>query len=163
MNVVQVYLNAAGSLKLGCLAQAMMVAPKDPAATPGNSAGGMDGDVDGEIDMEIEVSKLPEGMNGCRPNVGCHGRVLDTQSPASCYICDPRRTKTSHVPLRPPLTFQETPAGRKAAHREGKLRMKQQKLQRENACKKVTAALPPWYFASRQFTGGSHAPSPKAL
>lgn len=41
----------------------------------------------------------------------------------------------------PPPTFQETPAGRKAAHREGKLRMKQEKLQRENACKKVTAAL----------------------
>lgn len=34
-------------------------------------------------------------------------------------------------------TSQETPAGRKAAHREGKLRMKQEKLQRENACKKV--------------------------
>lgn len=36
------------------------------------------------------------------------------------------------------LTFQETAAGRKAAHREGKLRMKQEKLQRENACKKAS-------------------------
>lgn len=39
--------------------------------------------------------------------------------------------------------FQETPAGRKAAHREGKLRMKQEKLQRENACKKVTTVFKP--------------------
>lgn len=54
---VQVYLNASGSLKLGCLAQAMMVAPKDTSATLGNGVGGMDGHVDGEIDMEIEVSK----------------------------------------------------------------------------------------------------------
>ena len=34
--------------------------------------------------------------------------------------------------------FQETPAGRKAAHREGKLRMKREKLARENVAKKVT-------------------------
>eukprot|EP00752_Nemacystus_decipiens_P004070 g3725.t1 len=89
LDAEKVYLNAAGSLKLGCLAQAMMVAPKDTAATPGNGMGGMDGDVDGEIDMEIE----------------------------------------------------DTPAGRKAAHREGKLRMKQEKLQRENICKKAVAAM----------------------
>lgn len=55
VTTVQVYLNAAGSLKLGCLAQAMMITPKDSAATPGNGEGGMDGHVDGEIDMEIEV------------------------------------------------------------------------------------------------------------
>lgn len=60
VTVSQVYLNAAGSLKLGCLAQAMMVAPKDAATTPGNGVGGMDGHVDGEIDMEIEVGTFPE-------------------------------------------------------------------------------------------------------
>lgn len=37
-------------------------------------------------------------------------------------------------PARP---LQETAAGRKAAHREVKLRLKQEKLARENACKKV--------------------------
>eukprot|EP00903_Cladosiphon_okamuranus_P016857 g15545.t1 len=89
LDAEKVYLNAAGSLKLGCLAQAMMVAPKDTAATNSNGVSGMGGHVDGEIDMEIE----------------------------------------------------ETPAGRKAAHREGKLRMKQEKLQRENACKKAVAAV----------------------
>lgn len=55
--MAQVYLNASGSLKLGCLAQAMMVPPKDTATTPGNGVVGMDGHVDGEIDMEIEVRK----------------------------------------------------------------------------------------------------------
>lgn len=60
--LIQVYLNASGSLKLGCLAQAMMMAPKDTAAAPGNGVGGMDEHVDGEIDMEIEVSKLPGAM-----------------------------------------------------------------------------------------------------
>lgn len=52
--------------------------------------------------------------------------------PLMCMVC--RRLIT---PDLLPAAVQETPAGRKAAHREGKLRMKQEKLQRENACKKV--------------------------
>lgn len=55
--LIQVYFNATGSLKLGCLAQAMMVAPKDAASTRNEGVDGMDGKVDGEVDMEIEVSK----------------------------------------------------------------------------------------------------------
>lgn len=53
---VQVYLNISGKLKLGCLAQAMVVAPKDTVATPTDGIDGMD-EVEGEVDMEIEVRK----------------------------------------------------------------------------------------------------------
>ena len=53
------YFNIDGYLKLGCLAQAMMVAPKDAAGTRNDGVDGMDGKVDGEVDMEIEVSRTP--------------------------------------------------------------------------------------------------------
>ena len=44
-----------GSLKLGCLTQAMMVSPKgDVASSP--DVGGMDDDLEGEVDMEVEVN-----------------------------------------------------------------------------------------------------------
>lgn len=55
---VQVYLNISGHLKLGCLAQAMVVAPKDDMTTPTNGIDGL-AEVEGEVDMEIEVSKIP--------------------------------------------------------------------------------------------------------
>lgn len=52
----QVYLSVSGCLKLGCLAQAMMVAPKDAATAPNDGMNGMDEDVEGEVDMDVEVS-----------------------------------------------------------------------------------------------------------
>lgn len=53
---IQVYLNLSGRVKLGCLAQAMVVAPKDTVATPNDGVDGMD-ELEGEVDMEIEARK----------------------------------------------------------------------------------------------------------
>lgn len=53
----KVYLNGHGGLKLGCLAQAMMVAPKNDAPTDGTSSakgGAVDDNLE-DVDMEVEV------------------------------------------------------------------------------------------------------------
>lgn len=179
----QVYLNISGHVKLGCLAQAMVVAPKDPAATPTDGIDGMD-EVEGEIDMEIEVRKndataclyaLMYQSVGHRHDRCLNFTILPARFSKRDCLCGIRAYDIAYIlhvcactrevilrfgrscsslihtwscrrfrfcPLSPPI-LQETPAGRKAAHREGKLRMKQEKLQRENACKKVTLLLTP--------------------
>ncbi|CAM9464391.1 unnamed protein product [Sphacelaria rigidula] len=82
----KVFLNSNGSLKLGCLAQAMMVNSKDSGSA---GAAGAKGDGQGNVNMDVE----------------------------------------------------QTSAGRKAAHKEGKLKLKKEKLARENASKKAVAAI----------------------
>lgn len=52
----QVYLSLDGALKLGCLAQAMMVAPKNDASLLPDGAAGLDDEMEGEVDMEVEVN-----------------------------------------------------------------------------------------------------------
>lgn len=52
---VQIYLNLDGCLKLGCLAQAMMVAPKDNASVSSDGVGEVAQEVEGDVDMEVEV------------------------------------------------------------------------------------------------------------
>lgn len=53
----QVYISMDGSLKLGCLAQAMMVSPKGDVASSAD-VGGMDDELEGEVDMEVEVNNI---------------------------------------------------------------------------------------------------------
>ena len=72
----QVYISMDGSLKVGCLAQAMMVSPKgDVAASP--DVGGMDDELEGEVDMEVEVNhifcRIPNLVVGCVVVVGVGG------------------------------------------------------------------------------------------
>lgn len=48
----KVFLNSNGSLKLGCLAQAMMVNSKDSGSA---GAAGAKGDGQGDVNMDVEV------------------------------------------------------------------------------------------------------------
>lgn len=61
-----------GCLKLGCLAQAMMVAPKDKIEASSN-LDAMDGEAEGDVDMEVEVGK-------CSANPKYRLRVVAVQT-----------------------------------------------------------------------------------
>lgn len=147
----KVFLNSNGSLKLGCLAQAMMVNPTKDSGNAG--AAGAKGDGQGDADMDVEVIGNRGGRKTRRPRISVLSDTDDAifsvevraglECRNVCCCCAQRNLvrEPSDAPANCRLclaSLQETSAGRKAAHKESKLKLKKEKLARENASKKVS-------------------------